>query len=260
MNIHLYSLPDQIPSGALDGRIAIVVDVLRASTTIVTALFHGASAVAACQTIAEAKQRSLSFDSASPALLGGERGGQPIDGFDLSNSPSEYLPERIAGRSIVFTTTNGTRALRMCQGRGLKSNLGAADEILIGCFVNLSTLSGYLLQQNKPVSIVCSGTDGQPTFEDILFGGALLASLSGKGSSSWDVSAKSAAIAWETVSRQMQMPGGKPLWHFLMKSLGGKNLVNLGLQADIELAAKVDDRPVLAKWDPKTDLIVVDSN
>ncbi len=125
---HCHELFHRMPQGAAAGGIAVVIDVLRASTTIATALAHGAVAVRAVPTVDEARRVAL----AGAALLGGERGGLPIAGFDLGNSPREYTPERVAGRKLVITTTNGTAALAAC---------GAAREIVVGAIVNRSAVA-----------------------------------------------------------------------------------------------------------------------
>ncbi|MCX7429756.1 MAG: 2-phosphosulfolactate phosphatase, partial [Planctomycetia bacterium] len=120
-----------MPQGAVAGGIAVVIDVLRASTTIVTALAHGATGVRPVLTVEVARALAAGFGSGSGSdsgvLLGGERGGLRIDGFDLGNSPLEYARARVAGRRIVITTTNGTAAVDACT---------AASEVLIGAIVN----------------------------------------------------------------------------------------------------------------------------
>ena len=134
---------------ALDSAVAVVIDVLRASTTVVHALASGAQAVIPCETIDEAREQSTRRSSGT-VLLGGERGGERIDGFDLGNSPLEFTPEAVAGKTIVFTTTNGTKALKQC---------ASADRVLIGTFVNRAALLRVLQADGRPIHLVCAGTD-----------------------------------------------------------------------------------------------------
>jgi 2-phosphosulfolactate phosphatase len=152
--------------GACTGGIAVVIDVLRASTTIITALAHGAARVRPVLTIEEARAEA----AAAGMMLGGERGGRRIDGFDFGNSPLEYGRSRVDGRSIVITTTNGTAALHACAG---------AAEVLIGAIVNRSAVAAAahalaIKHGGCDVHLVCAGTDGAVTEEDLLAAGAIL--------------------------------------------------------------------------------------
>lgn len=145
-----------------------MIDVLRASTTIATALAAGAAGVVPVRDLVAA--RSLAARLGPDVLTGGERGGRRIDGFDLGNSPGEYTPDRVNGRTIVFTTTNGTAAVEAC---------GSAAEILVGAIVNRAAVAVACqmlsrLHADAPVHLVCAGTDGMVTLEDILGAGAIL--------------------------------------------------------------------------------------
>jgi 2-phosphosulfolactate phosphatase len=147
----------------------VVFDVLRATSSMLTALAHGAAAVVPVEDIPQA----MAWRQAHPeVLLAGERDGLRIHAgltggveFDLGNSPREYTPERVAGRVIVTTTTNGTRALRACAGAPL---------ILVGAFLNLQAVARELLRQNYPrVLLVCGGTFEEMALEDVLAAGGL---------------------------------------------------------------------------------------
>src|SRR6185436_10147310 len=116
-------LPALAEPGDLAGRTVVVIDVLRATTTIITALAAGATQVVPCQEIEEARRLAGQFSP--PAITGGERGGRQIPGFDLGNSPRAYTRKRVGGRPVVFTTTNGTRAMLRCREAG---------RVLIGAF------------------------------------------------------------------------------------------------------------------------------
>lgn len=149
--------------------VCVVFDVLRATSTMVTALANGAAAVVPVAEIPEA----LEFRARQPdVLLAGERGGLRIRAaqtgsldFDLGNSPREFTPERVRGRTIVMTTTNGTRGLRAC---------AAAREVLVGAFLNLGAIARHLERRRpRDLLLVCSGTLDQAAYEDTLAAGAL---------------------------------------------------------------------------------------
>ena len=153
----------------LTGTTCVVFDVLRATSSIITALANGAHSVTPIATIAEA----LEEKQKNPALLlAGERDGFRITSkqtgsidFDLGNSPREFLTSSIAGKSVAMTTTNGTRALKACLG---------AREILIGSFLNLHATADHIISRNvNDLLIVCSGTYEEASYEDLLSAGAL---------------------------------------------------------------------------------------
>ena len=127
--IHVYALPNFAAAEDFVGGTVVVIDVLRATTTIVFALEAGATEVIPCLEVGDARAMAEKFPPGT-AVLGGERNGLPIEGFDLGNSPSEYTPETVGGKTVIFTTTNGTRAMLRCQKAaqvslgGLRQRLG----------------------------------------------------------------------------------------------------------------------------------------
>ena len=153
----------------LSQTVCVVFDVLRATSTMVTALGNGAAAIVPVAEIAEA----LSIRHRQPeVLLAGERDGLRIEGhltggigFDLGNSPREFTAVRVGGRTIATTTTNGTRALRAC---------ASAKAVLLGSFLNLRATAEFIEQQGPlHLLLVCSGTLDQAAYEDVLGAGAL---------------------------------------------------------------------------------------
>src|SRR5258706_7855431 len=159
----------------------VVFDVLRATSTFVTALHHGANAIIPVSEIAEAvafKNSEFGIRNSEFILLGGERNGVRIsaDGidFDLGNSPREFTPEKVRGKTIVSTTTNGTRALRAC---------AHAQSILAASFLNLTATAQFIQRQNfSNVLLVCAGTGENTALEDVLGAGALCELLVGRDS------------------------------------------------------------------------------
>ncbi|HSE95214.1 MAG TPA: 2-phosphosulfolactate phosphatase, partial [Methylomirabilota bacterium] len=133
--------PEELARTTLAGVTAVMIDTVRASTTIVTALAHGARAVVPVATPEEARA-AAAHGVDGPVLLGGERGGAPPPGFALGNSPAEYAGAHIAGRTVVFTTTNGTRALLALTG---------ARAVAVGGYVNAEAVSRWAARQGGAV-------------------------------------------------------------------------------------------------------------
>lgn len=236
--IDVYLLPALIEPADLAGQAVVVIDVLRATTTIVQALAAGATQVIPCLEVDEA--RRIAAELGSDAILGGERGGLPIAGFDVGNSPAEYTPERVSNRPVVFTTTNGTRAMQRCR---------RARRVLIGAFVNFSALCRELADE-KSLAIVCAGTDGQVTREDTLLAGAIADDLTRGQKGRLNDQAEIAADAWRTAVRVLT---DRPLGIMLRDSRGGRNLIETGQENDINLAAQIDKFDIvpelnLATW------------
>jgi 2-phosphosulfolactate phosphatase len=218
--VHL--LPELAPPGRLAGNIAVAIDVLRATTTIVHALAAGCVAVRLCLEVEEA--RALAGQMlAGKVLLGGEREGRPLPGFDLGNSPKEYAPTVCAGQTLVLTTTNGTRAL-------VKAS--AADRVLVAAFVNFSAVCEQLRQDQRAVHIICAGTDGEVTLEDTVLAGALVDFLCDASEVRLNDSAR---LAWDCFEHH-----GHVVQEALLLGKGGANLHQLGYDEDIALAARID--------------------
>ena len=240
--IEVHLLPDHFSADQLQGGIAVVVDVLRASTTILTALHNGAAGIIPCSSVGDAEAHHNA--TATTVLLGGERGGIKLDGFDLSNSPTDYSQATVANRTIAFTTTNGTRAL-------LRSV--EAEQVLIGSFANVSCLAEHLHATNQPLHIVCAGTNKEMTGEDILFAGCLIDRIVRMSASPSALQLTDSATMtlgwWRYESAQ------RPLAETLKQTRGGKNLMALSYDNDVELAAELDCCPVLARFSPSSGLI-----
>jgi 2-phosphosulfolactate phosphatase len=236
-SLKVHFLPRWVSPDQLAGGTCVVIDVLRATTTIAYALERGATAVLPCLEIADARQLAASLP-AGTFLLGGERGGKRIEGFDLGNSPAEYTPDRVASKSIVFTTTNGTRAMHHCH---------RAREILLGSLVNAQAISQALARRDD-VHFICAGTDGEITREDVVAAGAMASMLtSTKEFADCNDEALVAIDAWRSVglaAAGSQQAFGN-LSAMLANSLGGRNLIEIGMQADIALAADVSSLPVV---------------
>jgi 2-phosphosulfolactate phosphatase len=238
-NISVHLLPDLVEPSQLAGKTAVVIDVLRATTTVVTALASGAREVLPCLEVADARAKAEGVEN---PLLGGERGGLRIEGFQLGNSPSEYNERTVKGRTVIFTTTNGTRAMMRCK---------LAKRVLIAAFVNLSAVCRELAGERE-IEIVCAGTDGHVTREDTLLAGAIvddLTRLAGVESKTND-QADIAADAWRAAVGQLT--GNSPLSQALRASRGGRNLIEIGQENDIDLAAEIDRFDLVPELDLNT--------
>lgn len=241
-HVHVHLLPTLFEPESLRGGIAVVIDVLRASTTIIHALAAQSPSVIPCGEveIARAVARELPADS---VLLGGERHGQRIEGFDLDNSPLTYVPELLAGKTVVFTTTNGTRALDRCQ---------LAARVLIGAFVNRHALIEVLIEDGRPVHLVCAGTDGDITTEDVLFAGSVACEVRERHAeqSIPDDETQLALALWQSASRDYS-----GIRQILRASRGGLNLLELGFDHDIDRSATCDMFDLVPEYDLATRVI-----
>jgi 2-phosphosulfolactate phosphatase len=245
--VFVHLLPSLIPAGSLRGGVAVVVDVLRATTVMVYALAAGCEAIVPCAEIEEAKAIAASLPPGS-ALLAGERQGLPIPGFDLGNSPGDFTSEVCRGKTLVMTTTNGTRAILASL---------EAERIYIASFANLRTTSDEIAVQflkkddGRAVHLVCSGTEGFISLEDSLLAGALtawIAALTGskypEGKRLGNDQALIVLSQWLEVERCLKH---RPLWRLLSMGRGGQNVQRVGRAVDIQDAAYFDRFKLVAE-------------
>ncbi len=222
-----------MPPGALKGGIAVVIDVLRATTVMAHALDAGAEAIVPCMDVEEAI-RTADRIGRDRARLAGEVRGEPIPGFDFSNSPGQFTPEACRGKTIVMTTTNGTKALLASL---------EADRVIVGAFVNRAAVVRALRFERRPIHLVCSGTDGNVSFEDTLFAGELANELNGSGPPSGNDSVLVARSLirdrWLALDRE-SLDGDAEFARILELGRGGKRNLELGLRADVQAAARWD--------------------
>ncbi len=220
---------------------AVVIDVLRATTVMVRALASGCEAVIPCLEIEDARRAAAAF-APGRALLGGERLGLPIEGFDLGNSPGDYTSEVCAGKSLVMTTTNGTKAILSCLD---------AERVLVASFANVGATWRVLdgVRETHPIHLVCAGTNGEISLEDTMLAGELLLWTAGRlgGLGHWsDISKRmdcndqaflAAATAWD-IGGQTGGGGSRELRRgVLAKGKGGRRVTEIGLAPDLDEAA-----------------------
>jgi 2-phosphosulfolactate phosphatase len=149
--MHLYDVRDKN---------VVIIDILRATSCMTTAFAHGIASITPF-----AKLEDCIAMKTKGYFTAGERDGKKVDGFDLGNSPFEYMEEKLKGKKIAFTTTNGTQAIAKAID---------AREIIIGSFLNLSAVTSHLLESNNNALLVCAGWKGKVNLEDTLFAGAIV--------------------------------------------------------------------------------------
>jgi 2-phosphosulfolactate phosphatase len=226
--VDLYLVPAEAERADFDGRQIVVVDVLRSCTSIATALSNGALKVIPVETVEEAKRIAGTLDSKS-RLLCGERDGRKVGGFDLGNSPREYLRERVGGATLVFASTNASPVMAELL-EGLEQRLLA--------YVNLGAVAGAVLRDGRDLAIVCAGMHGAFSLEDTACAGALLSRLQSHGlTPEWNDAAGFAA--------GFDRDYGHPPEAVLRRCDHGQYLVSLGFEEDLPVCGTVDSVPVV---------------
>ncbi len=218
--------------------VAVVMDVLRATSVMTTALAVCANDVTTCLDIADAFKLHQQIDPRP--LLCGERQCQPIEGFDLGNSPAEYTEQIVAGRSLVMTTTNGTRAIAAAHD---------ASEIVLASFLNLDAVVRFV-SRFSTLHLICAGTDGQITGEDVLLAGAILCRLTDVTSVTFANDA--CALANQFWQGDQGVSESDSLASRFASTLGGRNLIAAGYQADLSLCAATNTTDVVPRCVART--------
>lgn len=218
----------------LSGKTVVVIDVLRATSTILTALANG------CPEVIPVVEPEEAFAVAGRlgrdrCLLGGERKGIKIPGFDLGNSPAEYKREIVSGKTVLLCTTNGTAALNEAQ---------SAAEVLIGAFLNMNKVTSYLKQVTREIVLFCAGKERTPALEDLLCAGMIVDHLvfAAKKEPVMELT-DTAKIAMFT-SRQMTAGPGPVV--ALAQTEHGRYLSSLGFAGDLRYCGQVDLLSLLA--------------
>ncbi|HUQ72872.1 MAG TPA: 2-phosphosulfolactate phosphatase [Planctomycetaceae bacterium] len=240
-DIRVHLLPALFEPEEVRGGVAVILDILRASTTIVHALANGADCVIPMLSVEDAQQSARGL-AAPQVLLGGEREGILINGFHLDNNPFAYGPDVVRGKTIVFTTTNGTKALHRA---------AMADRVLIGAFVNLQAVVDVLAADSRPIHLVCAGTKGKITIEDALCAGAIIDRLLEEfGRRDDDLADDQAQLA---LHRYLAASTSDAEFLRAMRnSYGGRNCRNLGFNDQIARAATFDLFDIVPEYDAGT--------
>lgn len=233
MKFNVITTADQVKEERLSGNTAIVLDILRATSTIVTALACGCREVMPVETVAEA----LSVSQQRPeVILGGERESLIISGFHLGNSPLEYVHEKVGGKVVVLTTTNGTKAIRRAAA--------GSREVFIGSLLNAKSVAKEALRTGRDIVLICAGTRGEFSLEDTVAAGIIIKELRNlSGDSSFLPGSDLAAAA----RRLGEVYEDNPL-QALYDSLHGQRLAGMGLAADMEWCARLNYYDLVAVY------------
>jgi 2-phosphosulfolactate phosphatase len=218
--LHLYDL---------DNAIVVIIDVLRATSTITTALYNGARCVIPVDSVA----KCISLGKKIDGVTAGERDGKIAEGLRYGNSPFEYPAEFIKGKTLVLTTTNGTRLLQMALDEG-------AGTIITGSFPNLSAVCDYLVGQKKNVILGCAAWKDKFNVEDTLFAGAVISRVK----ENFEINCDSSVSA-----ENLYQLAKDNLFEFIKPSSHYKRLSGFGLEKDIQYCLSADVANVLPVYD-----------
>jgi 2-phosphosulfolactate phosphatase len=211
--MHLYPVKDHV---------IVIVDILRATSCMTTAFAHGIESITPYAKLEDCLATRL-----QGFCTAGERDGKKVDGFDLGNSPFEYMSPSLKGKKIAFTTTNGTQAIA--------KSIGAHD-IIIGSFLNLSVVIEYLKQTRENIIVVCAGWKGKVNLEDTLFAGAIIEKLDGTIKPACDA---------PLMAQHLYQQGKNNLMDFLKNSSHVQRLARLNIIKDIEFCLTPDQYTVV---------------
>jgi len=194
----------------------VVIDVIRATSTIATALANGARKI---QPVASVEEAFALKEQNPKTILAGERGGQPLPGFDLGNSPEDFTAERVKGHQIILTTTNGTQALAACVG---------ARIVFTASLLNLEAVATRLREIGPPWVIVCAGCNGEFGVDDAIVAGALAEALDQD---------HALVSLYRSVRRD--------LTEALIGCDAGRELAKVGMEKDVPFCAKLNLFPIV---------------
>ena len=215
--------PNLIELYDLEGKVVVVVDVLRATTVMVTAMAYGVKEIIPVATLEEA-QGYLNSDG---NICAAERGGDRVEGFPYDNSPFSYMCDEVKGKCLVMTTTNGTLAITKSK---------SADDIIVGAFVNIKAVAEYIQKKKQDVIIHCAGWKGKTNMEDTLFAGALMDLLK----DSHDMACDTPHLAWTYYDAVRDV-----LQETIKSSAHAKRLNKLNVIRDIEFCASMGEYDIV---------------
>lgn len=206
--LHLYDIRESL---------VVVIDIFRATSSMCYGLANGAEAI-----IPVASVEACHAYQDTDYLLAAERNGEVVNGFDFGNSPFSYTAEKVAGKTVVLTTTNGTHAINESR---------EAQKVLIGSFLNLTALTNWLKDQPQDILLLCAGWKSKVNLEDSLFAGAVAHQLQNENYK-FDDSAILAADLYELAKGDLDT--------FLKKTSHSERLKQLKIEADIAFCLQVD--------------------
>ncbi|MFD2161939.1 2-phosphosulfolactate phosphatase [Paradesertivirga mongoliensis] len=226
LKVEVCLTPALLPLHKLENSVVVVIDIFRATSSICYGIENGAEAIIPVSHVEE-----CAAYHGTGHLLAAERDGEVVEGFDFGNSPFAYTPEKVAGKTIVLTTTNGTHAIQLSR---------SAKRIVIGSFLNLSSLSQWLKDEHENIILVCAGWKNNFNLEDTIFAGAVVHQLKDEKYILDD-----AAIAAE----DLYLLAKNDLAGFLSKSSHSERLKKLGIEEDIAFCLKIDETSAIPVLD-----------
>lgn len=203
---------------AIENSIVVVIDILRATSSITYGIENGAEAIIPVMNVEDC----LAYTDKG-CLLAAERNGQVVEGFDFGNSPFSYTAEKVAGKTVVLTTTNGTKAMHLAQER--------AYQVIVGSFLNLSAICNYLKKENKDALLLCAGWKDNFNLEDTLFAGAVIEQIQNDFTVGDDAS---------VAALDMYQLAKGDLREYLKKSSHSHRLIKLNIEEDVKFCLKLD--------------------
>ena len=218
--------------------IIVVIDVLRATTTMVTAFEHGCKQILPVMQVQNAFDRAAELQKTGSVVIGGERKGKRVEGFDFGNSPLEYSSDSLQDKTIIMTTTNGTRALVLNR---------QAPHVLIACLRNIRAVLLKIVELKGNVTIVCAGTDGHETLEDSVCAGLIAKELAEHFSFQLTPDADKVKLLAEQNQHD--------LLAMLLKSPHGAYLKSIGFLDDLKFCSKRDVSEMVPMF--KNDCIMI---
>ncbi|MCS6992138.1 MAG: 2-phosphosulfolactate phosphatase [Chitinophagales bacterium] len=210
--------PALLPLYPVDDKVVVVVDVLRATTTMCVALDQGAEKVIPVETIEEC----MRYRGKENHILAGERNGRRVEGFDFGNSPFEFMNGVVKGKILVLTTTNGTRAIKLAQD---------AHQVVAGAFINFSALTRWLISEGRDTLLLCSGWRNKFNLEDTIFAGAVI-----HHTKEYFLVDSDAAFAAE----KLYLNSRRNMMHFVKQSSHYRRLAHLGVVNDVKYCLRPD--------------------
>ncbi len=214
--------PQMIDAHSLPGSVVVVVDILRATSCIITAIAHEVASIKPVDSLMECRRlQEKGYIGAA------ERGGQMVDGFQLGNSPFSYMDPSLQGLNIAMTTTNGTEAITRSKG---------ANQVLIGSFLNFNTIVNYLTRLPYDVLILCAGWKGLVNMEDTIYAGALVHALQKEFELEGDA---------PIVAKELYLKARNDVKGFLSHCSHYQRLMRLDLEKDIDFCLQTDRYKVI---------------
>ncbi len=232
MKVDVVFLPKDLTEAQVSGRAVAVFDVLRATTTMTAALAAGAREIRVFASTDEARSVAKTFTGAK--LLCGETRCLPPEGFDLGNSPGAYVADVVRDRTLLMSTTNGTRAIVAAR---------QAQKLFVAALVNARAAAEALVRSKLDITLLCAGTDGAVAPEDLVGAGAVVFELLEKA----EVNTSANAAEAQTLF----LAGKDDLPRHLRVTTGAKNVIAAGLESDVDFAARLNVFDVVGEVDPQ---------